>query len=42
MLHQMKNHTAKQLIATLSQMVASHCNGAIPNDDLTMLAIRCL
>ena len=42
MLHQMKNHTAKQLIDTLSQMVASHRNGAIPNDDLTMLAIRCL
>ena len=42
MLHQMKNHTAKQLIDTLSQMVASHRNGAIPNDDLTMQAIRCL
>ena len=42
MLHQMKNHTAKQVIDTLSQMVASHRNGAIPNDDLTMLAIRCL
>ncbi len=41
-LHQMKNHTAKQVIDTLSQMVASHRNGAIPNDDLTMLAIRCL
>ena len=42
MLHQRKDHTAKQLIDTLSQMVASHRNGAIPNDDLTMLAIRCL
>ena len=42
MLHQMRNHTAKQVIDTLSQMVASHRNGAIPNDDLTMLAIRCL
>ena len=42
MLHQMKTHTAKQVIDTLSQTVASHRNGAIPNDDLTMLAIRCL
>ena len=42
MLHQMKTHTAKQVIDTLSQTVASHRNGAIPNDDLTMLVIRCL
>ena len=42
MLHQMKNNTARQVIDALSQTVASHRNGAAPNDDLTMLAIRCL
>jgi serine phosphatase RsbU (regulator of sigma subunit) len=38
----MKLYTAKQVIDTFSQSVESHRNGAAPNDDLTMLAIRCL
>ena len=42
MLQQMKSYTARQVIDTFSQMVESHRNGAAPNDDLTMLAIRCL
>ena len=41
-LQQMKLYTAKQVIDTFSQSVESHRNGAAPNDDLTMLAIRCL
>jgi len=41
MLQQMKSCIAKQVIDTFSQMVQSHRNGAEPNDDLTMLAIRC-
>ena len=32
----------RQVVDTFSQMVATHRNGAEPNDDLTMLAIRCL
>ena len=40
MLHQMKSHTAKQVIETFSHTVESHRKGAEPNDDLTMLAIR--
>ena len=42
MMQQMKSDTAKQVIDTISQSVESHRNGAAPNDDLTMLAIRCL
>ena len=42
MLQQMKSYTARQVIDTFSQMVESHRNGAAPNDDLTMLAIRYL
>ena len=42
LLKQMKSYTAKQVVDTFSQMVVSHRNGAAPNDDLTMLAIRCL
>ncbi len=42
MLRQMKSCTAKQVVDTFSQMVQSHRNGAEPNDDLTMLAVRCL
>ena len=42
MLQQMKSYTASQVIDTFSQTVESHRNGAAPNDDLTMLAIRCL
>ena len=42
MLQQMKTHTAKQVIDTFSQSVESHRHGAAPNDDLTMLAFRCL
>ena len=40
MLQQMKSYTARQVIDTFSQSVESHRNGAIPNDDLTMLAIK--
>ena len=39
---QMKSYTAKQVIEAFSQSVESHRNGAARNDDLTMLAIRCL
>ena len=42
LLRQMKGRTARQVVDTFSQMVATHRNGAEPNDDLTMLAIRCL
>lgn len=42
MLQEMKSYTAKQIIDAFSQSVESHRNGAEPNDDLTMLAIRCL
>jgi serine phosphatase RsbU (regulator of sigma subunit) len=42
MLQQMKSDTAKQVVDAFSQSVESHRNGAAPNDDLTMLAIRCL
>ncbi len=42
MLRQMKSCTAKQVVDTFSQTVQSHRNGAEPNDDLTMLAVRCL
>lgn len=42
MLRQMKSYTAKQVVDTFSQTVQSHRNGAEPNDDLTMLAVRCL
>ena len=42
MLQQMKSYTAKQVIDAFSQSVESHRNGAARNDDLTMLAIRCL
>ena len=42
MLQQIKSYTARQVIDTFSQTVESHRNGAAPNDDLTMLAIRCL
>ncbi len=42
MLRQMKSYTAKQVVDTFSQTVQSHRNGAEPNDDLTMLAMRCL
>ena len=42
MLQQMKSYTAKQVIEAFSQSVESHRNGAARNDDLTMLAIRCL
>ena len=42
MLHQMKSYTARQVIDTFSQTVESHRNGAEPNDDLTMLALRCV
>ena len=41
-IRQMKSDTAKQVIDAFSQSVESHRNGAEPNDDLTMLAIRCL
>lgn len=41
-LQQMKSDTAKQVVDAFSQSVESHRNGAAPNDDLTMLAIRCL
>ena len=41
MLQQMKSDTAKQVIDAFSQSVEAHRNGAAPNDDLTMLAIRC-
>ena len=40
MLQQMKAYTAKQIIDAFSQSVESHRNGAEPNDDLTMLAIK--
>ena len=40
MLQQMKSYTAKQIIDAFSQSVESHRNGAEPNDDLTMLAIK--
>ena len=40
MLQQMKSYTARQVIDTFSQSVESHRNGATPNDDLTMLAIK--
>lgn len=36
----MKSYTAKQIIDAFSQSVESHRNGAEPNDDLTMLAIK--
>jgi serine phosphatase RsbU (regulator of sigma subunit) len=42
MMQQMKSDTAKQVIDAFSESVESHRNGAEPNDDLTMLAIRCL
>jgi serine phosphatase RsbU (regulator of sigma subunit) len=42
MMQQMKSDTAKQVIDAFSLSVESHRNGAEPNDDLTMLAIRCL
>jgi serine phosphatase RsbU (regulator of sigma subunit) len=42
MLQRMKSYTARKVIGTFSQTVESHRNGAAPNDDLTMLAIRCL
>jgi len=42
MMQQMKSDTAKQVIDAFSESVESHRNGAAPNDDLTMLAIRCL
>ena len=42
MMQQMKSDTAKQIIDAFSESVESHRNGAAPNDDLTMLAIRCL
>ena len=42
MLQQMKSYTARQVVDTFSQSVEGHRNGAVPNDDLTMLAIRCL
>ena len=42
MMQQMKSHTAKQVIDAFSQSVELHRNGSAPNDDLTMLAIRCL
>ena len=42
MMQQMKSDTAKQVIEAFSQSVESHRNGIAPNDDLTMLAIRCL
>ena len=41
MMQQMKSDTAKQVIDAFSESVESHRNGAEPNDDLTMLAIRC-
>ena len=41
-LQQMKSDTAKQVVDAFSQSVESHRNGAAPNDDLAMLAIRCL
>ena len=41
MLKEMKSESAKHVIDTLRQTVESHRNGAAPNDDLTMLAIRC-
>ena len=40
MLQEMKSYTAKQIIDAFSQSVESHRNGAEPNDDLTMLAIK--
>ena len=42
MLQQMKTPTARQVVDTFCQAVASHRKGAAPNDDMTMLAIRCL
>ena len=42
MMQQMKSDNAKQVIDAFSESVESHRNGAAPNDDLTMLAIRCL
>ena len=42
MLQQMKSDTAKKVVDAFSQSVESHRNGAAPNDDLAMLAIRCL
>ena len=42
MMQQMKSDTAKQVIDAFSESVESHRNGIAPNDDLTMLAIRCL
>jgi len=42
MLQQMKSYTARQVVDAFSQSVEEHRNGAAPNDDLTMLAIRCL
>jgi serine phosphatase RsbU (regulator of sigma subunit) len=42
MMQQMKSGTAKQVIDAFRQSVESHRNGIAPNDDLTMLAIRCL
>ena len=42
MMQQMKSHTARQVVDTFSQSVESFRNGSAPNDDLTMLAIRCL
>ena len=42
MMQQMKSDTAKQVIDAFSLSVESHRNGIAPNDDLTMLAIRCL
>ena len=42
MMQEMKTQTARQVVDTFSQTVESHRNGAAPNDDLTMLAFRCL
>ena len=42
MLQQMKSDSAKQVVERFRQAVETHRNGAAPNDDLTMLAIRCL
>ena len=36
-----KNDEAAFIDVTFSQTVESHRNGAAPNDDMTMLAIRC-
>lgn len=40
MLHQTRYETAQQVIEVMEKEVEKHRNGALPNDDLTMLCLR--